>query len=315
MADIVQTEGFGRPGGPANAGELIAQGQTVQQIQTPYATAVSVQRPRELKVVLEKCLIEAEIGGDSMYYRWEVTSTDKKTGKSVKSAIEGPSVNMALMIARNMGNCAVIQRPMQETKTGFIFTAAFVDLETGFTIERQFRMDKNFTIYGNMDQFRKDDIRFQIGQSKAIRNVVNNAINSGILNKCLEMAKSSVRKTIEAEIKKVGGEIALVIDRVLKAFAKYSIQAEDIERKLGVKTINWDVDELVMLYGDLKALKEGTETADSLYGPDEPEPEKKPASEGTLDPAQMTNGDPATHQGYEKPKDGKKPAGQGSMGF
>lgn len=299
MNDLVQTERLS----PNSAGELIAAGQTVQQIQTPYATAVSVQKPRDLMAVLNKCLIEAEIGGDSMYYRWETSSTNKQTGKTVKSAIEGPSVNMALMIARNMGNCAVIQRPMQETKTGFIFTAAFVDIETGFTIERQFRMDKNFTIYGNMDSFRKDDIRFQIGQSKAIRNVVNNAINSGILNKCLEAAKNSVRKTIEGQIAKEGGEIAKVVDRVLKAFAKYQITAEDIERKLGVKTAHWDIDELVMLYGDLKALKEGTETAESLYGPDEPEttPENPP-SNGPLNVGDMKPGDPANHQGYQDPK-------------
>lgn len=287
-----------------SAAEALSQGKAIQVMQTNYATAVTVQKPRDLRDVQRRCIEEAELAGDAMYYRWEVESTNKKTGLITKSFIEGPSVNLALAAVRNFGNVVIQQRPLQETKTSWVFTAAFIDLETGFTIERQFRMSKDYKIFGNMDQFRKDDIRFQIGQSKAIRNVVNNAVPVGIINRMLEAAKGSVRRDLEEAIKKRGGDIQKIIEPMLVKLGKVGATVEMIEKKLGLKVTSWDVETLVILSGDLKAIQSGQETADSLYGEDAPEPTATTDNSPNL--SDMKPGDPTTHQGYKQPGNGNK---------
>jgi hypothetical protein len=294
------------------AGEMIEAGKTLQQIKTPYVTAVAVQKPRELKDVVRRCVEEAELAGDSFYYRWEVESTDKKTGKKKKGYIEGPSINLALAAVRNFGNMAVHQMPVQETRTSWIFTAAVIDLETGFTLERQFRMDKNFTIYGQMDSFRKDDIRFQIGQSKAIRNAVMNSVPAGLVDKMLAAAKNSVRTKIEERIKQVGGDIQKVIAEMLVAFGKHGVTQEMIAGKIGLARDKWDVETLTMLSGDLKALVSGAETAGSLYAEDEQEePENVGDDEKGLAAADMKPGDASEHQDV---RTGKQAAKQAKLG-
>jgi hypothetical protein len=209
----------------------------------------------------------------------------------------------------------VQQRPVIETIAAWIFTAAFIDLETGFTIERQYRMDKNFPVYGKMDKFRKDDIRFQIGQSKAIRNVVLNAVPAGLVDRMMEASKGSVRERIEKEVKEKG--IEEVRKRVLQALVKQGVDPERVIKKLGAKFEDWDVEIITLLYGDLKALKTGEETADSLYGDDDPVPSVE-AGKNSLNTASMLAGDPSTHQGHEpakKDNDKSKRGGKSGEGL
>ena len=278
------------------AGQAIQQGHTIQQIQTQYATAVSVQRPRNLIEVQNRCLQEAELSGDTFYYRWEQNIKDKKTGQTTKKWLTGGSIDCALTLVRNFGNAVVQQRPVQETRTAWVFTAAFIDLETGFTLERQFRMDKNFPVYGKHDEYRKADIRFQIGQSKAIRNVVFNSTPSAIKNRMVDAAFNSVRKVIIKKMEAAKGDIMAVINPLLEAFKSFGVTSEMIENKIGVKVGHWDIEILTLLTGDFKAIKSGNETVDSLFGEDTPEPEQ---NGGGLSTDDMKPGDPATHQGYE----------------
>jgi len=301
--------------GTESAGDLIMAGETMQQIKTAYATAVQVQKPRILKDVLRRCVEEAELAGDEFYYRWPISSKDRKTGGVTKGFVEGPSINLALAAVRNFGNMVVQQLPVQETSNSYIFTAALVDLETGFTLERQFRMSKDFPVYGKMDRFRKDDIKFQVGQSKAIRNVVLNGIPSGLISKMIGAAKGSIKKQIEAKVLRIG-DIQKVIDEMLAAFEKHGVTEGMVEDKVNLKRKSWDIETLTLLSGDLKALVSGAETADSLYAEDEPEPE---VAENGLAGTAMKPGDPGEHQdirtgeaaGDGKKKDKKK---QGKLG-
>lgn len=287
-----------------SAGQIIARGDTLQQIQTPYATAVSVQNKRDLKDVTRRCLEEAELGGEAFYYHWEVESTNRKTGEKTKSVVENGSINCALSAIRNWGNTAVAQRPIQETDSSYIFTSAVIDLETGFTLERPFRMDKNFPVYGRMDKYRKEDIRFQIGASKSIRNVVMNFVPKGLINKMVEAAMNSVRISLEKKIKKAGGEISKVIADMMVSFGRFRVTQEMIEKKIGLPVKNWDVETLVILTGDLRALKDGHETAESLYCDDRPEPQT-----GSMSADDMKPGDASTHQGYDDTPEQPTPSG------
>jgi hypothetical protein len=89
--------------------------------QTQFHTAVAVQRRRNLDKVVAAVLREAEFAGDAFYYSFPMG------GKK----IEGPSIGLAMAMAREWSNCAV---PVEyyEAATEWVFNAHFVDLERGF---------------------------------------------------------------------------------------------------------------------------------------------------------------------------------------
>lgn len=294
MAQLVKTEVVDRATGEVafnTAGEAIAKGKTVQAIQTQYATAVAVQKPRDLIEVERLCLQEAALAGEVCFYGWGAG----------KDRIEGPSIDCAMIAARNWGNAAVEMRPVADTPTAYILEAGFIDLERGFTLTRQFRQSKKWKVHGKFDDERKDDIRFQIGQSKAQRNCILKALPKWLFDKMLEVAKKGVREKIEKYIKSNSIEAARKL--ALDGLAKFSVSLERIEEKYGKKYKAWDVDMLIVLKGDIRALADGIESADMLFPiqtEEEPEPEK-----GKIDPEKMKNGDPDKHQGHEP-----EPAGQ-----
>jgi len=279
------------------AGAMIQAGATIRQIQTQYTTAVAVQKPRTLLEVQKRCLEEAALAGESLYYGWSAGN----------ERIEGPSVKCAMIAHRNWGNAVLEMQPVQETATAHIFTAAWIDLETGGTIMRQFRQAKNWTVYGKHDEARKEDIRFQIGQSKAARNVILNAIPEWLIDKMIDQAKEGVREKLDQYIKKNGIESARQL--IVKELAKHGITLERIEVRTGVKYGGWDTEILVTLKGDVKALRDGAESALTLFPIDE---EPTAAVESGLSDLKMSPGDSSEHQDV---KTGATDPGQKGLGF
>jgi hypothetical protein len=273
---------------------LIAAGKTLQKLETPYATAVAVQKPRSMVEVRRRCIEEATLAGEDCFYGWG----------GGKDRVEGPSIICAMIAVRNFGNCYVGPRtPVQETEESFIFSSAFVDLETGFTYERQFMQSKKWTIYGKMDEARKSDVRFQIGQSKADRNVILRSMPGWLIDAMMEKAKAGVRERIEKYVKEHSIEAARKY--ALDALAKFSVKLDRIEWKYGVKYAEWNIDILTQLAGDVNALMKGMESADTLF----PVPEKQPPVVGKLDLTTAKPGTPDQHQpvsGSAPPADPQK---------
>ena len=231
---------------------LVASGQALQKVQTQFSTAVAIQRPRRRLDVIRACEEEATIAGDDFYYSWTVNAKDGK------KLVEGLSVQAALAAARNWGNCAV-PCSVDENINTYLFTATFVDLETGFNLQRAFRQKKSLNIGKKYDE-RAEDIVFQIGQSKAIRNVILNALPSWLTTRMLMKAKENV---IE-KIKKMG--IAVAREKTVAFFAKYGVTPDRIENKLaGKKFAAWDAEDLALLQGAMNTLISGQESADSLF--------------------------------------------------
>lgn len=260
MTDLIDQESAESNGGGMSAPErILTSGRAVQKMQTSYATAVAVQRPRDLKRTERALLQEATLAGEDFYYGWSV-----KDNKGKLSRIEGPSVDLANAAARCWGNCAVESLPVQDAGDSWIFTGAFVDLETGFTMTRQFRQSKASTVFGRMDNERKDDIRFQIGQSKAIRNVVLNALPPSLIRHAMEEAKKGVRAKLEKFINEKG--LPAAIDIIVKELGKLGVKEAQIIDRVGVvETKAMTVDHLVMLRGDLTAIQSGQEYAETLF--------------------------------------------------
>lgn len=235
-------------------GQAMSNGGALQRVATAYTTAITVQKARNLRNVEMKALDEAKLLGADAYYGWG----------SGEDHIEGPSKGLAMSLVRCYGNCAVDMGEVQETADAWIFTARFVDIETGFTLTRQFRQSKKWKIHGKFDEARKEDIRFQIGQSKAVRNVVLNALPEWLTRRALDAAKGGVREKIEETIAKYG--ISVVSDKALKKLDQLGAPPARVLAAMG-RTVAaaLTVEDLVLLHGNIALLETRADTVDALF--------------------------------------------------
>jgi len=248
-----------------------------------FQMARVVDVERSLEVVRRKLLEEADMAGDSFFYAWG----------SGKNAIEGPSIVLAMSAIRLFGNCAVQMLPVEDSPEAWIMTARIVDLETGFSLERQFRQSKKHVVHGKHDDARKEDIRFQIGQSKAARNAIVNLVPRWIINQAMDQAKEGVGRRLDEKINAKG--IAHVTNNMIAALGKQGVTEEMIFKKYAItKREAIDRDMLILMNGDRTALADGLEYVDSLY-----------PSEGS---AAKTGGKVAVGELPEKKTKAKKPA-------
>ncbi len=276
--------------------QVAINGQTLQKMSTSYATAVSVQKPRILEDVRRRLNDEARIGGEGFYYGWGV-------GKGKR--VEGPSIQLATAAARSWGNCAVEMEDVQDLGDSWVFTAIFVDIETGFTLKRQFRQSKTFIIYGDHDDHRKDEMRFQIGQSKATRNVVVNALPKSLIREAMSTAKTGVRKRLEEWIAKKGeGGLVMAQDGALEQLKRLGVSEEQVLAKVSRPTRGAiTVDDLVILKGDIMAIDDGNDRVEGLY------PEVGQAEPTTEDLMDHLGGEVETGPEAAPAPDAKPPTG------
>jgi len=261
----------GDPTEMRGAGEMINSGMALQQVKTAYATAVAVQKPRSIAQVTRNVLAEAAMAGSAFYFRWPVKN--RKTGKT--SIVQGPSVDLAMCVARNWGNAAM-EIDVQETHTHYMFKASFVDLETGFTVPRLFRQRKGQDIGGGYGDDRAEDMVFQIGQSKAQRNAINKAMPGWLLEQAIEVARDSEIKGIKPE------NLVVARAKVLDFFSKYGITADRVEAVLERGADMWTAEDIVNLRASATALKEGRITANELFPPiEQPTKESDPTTKKT----------------------------------
>jgi hypothetical protein len=272
----------------ARVGELrdaAMAGVPMQQTKTTYMTAQTVQYPRDLVRVQDKCLVEADLAGDVFFYSWTVKSKEKNkaTGKyeEVDKVVEGITVHGALALLRNFGNCAVEPGQVVDMGDAWLFNPVFVDLETGTSIPRPFRLPKNSNVPGAYDAERKDMMRFQKGWSFAVRNVIEDGTPAYIAKAMVEKAKGKVRErvvfdfenTFKKDMEKmgqatIGRMIGVGCDR--KAIlARFHVVAP------GGLTI----DNIVIMQNEFEAIKSGAASPLELYPlpVEEPKPEEKKA--------------------------------------
>lgn len=234
--------------------DLVSSGSGLQRVQGAATTVVRVQKDRDIVDVQKRAMLESDLMGDLAYYGW---------GQN-KDRIEGPTVKLALMLARCFGNCIIEMEPVQTEKDSWIFTAKFVDLETGFTLMRQFRQSKKWMVYGKHDDERKDDIRFQIGQSKAIRNVVLNAIPEWLVDQAIDKAKGNVKAKILKRIADQGLD-KVQTDAVSRCEA-LGVPPERLLNLFGRPTVKaLTVEDLVTLAGNIRAVETGTDRVENVF--------------------------------------------------
>jgi hypothetical protein len=218
--------------------------------QTQFHTAVAVQRPRNLDKVVAAVLREAEFAGDAFYYSFPMG------GKK----IEGPSIGLAMAVAREWGNCAV---PVEyyETAAEWVFNAHFVDLERGFMVSRVFRKKKGKGAFKKLEDDRAEDMTFQAAQSRAIRNVVLAGVPRWLTDQAKERAKEAVLKGISKE------GLAAATEKALKFLAGYGITEERVIALLAKPKHEWASEDIATLRGLASQLKDGQATPDHLFPP------------------------------------------------
>lgn len=288
--------------------------QVVIQDRMAGAREVAQSHKRNLKEFWKKALDLAELSGDDAYFLWEQRSRDKATNRDIITEIKGLSasaVQSTLMLYQNIWSEPA---PVQETANGWVFTVLVTDLENNSTISRQYRMDKNYPVYGKHDEYRKNDIRFAIGYSKASRNAGKALLPPGLEDAMIEVARNSVRGKIEKKIAdydyqfqqrqhKLKGLVRYA-DELVAQFALVGIELSDLEKRVDVELRGWTVETFVQLVPDLKALKGGTltlaEYLEAIHGPKAPVVDS--AATGSLSPDSMKAGDASKHQGYETEK-------------
>jgi len=203
--------------------------------------------------ILQKLSALGAAAGDDWFYRFPVKS---KNGQ--KSFIEGPSIKLANDVARIYGNCEVDTRVIDLGSSWLIY-ARFTDFESGYALTRPFQQDKGASRLGGDDQARKLDIAFQIGVSKAIRNVVTNALQT-FADYAFDAARNSLVEKIGKDVKKWQGEI-------VKRLTDRGIDTQRVEFVLGRAAADWTAPDIAKIIAMMKAVADGMATLDETFPP------------------------------------------------
>lgn len=246
--------------------------------------------PRNVEHVMKKMTVLAAQFGDKYVYSWDV----KKKGGGVDT-IEGGTVDLAYDLAREYGNNCTDVRQI-ETPSHLVFYARFTDLETGYTTTRAFQQRKNQTAGGRMDADRQLDITYQIGQSKAIRNVILKALNT-YAEYCIEEAK----KGMYDKIKKDPDKYLSAIDRGLE---KFEISLVDVERQVNRTKANWTIRDIANIFAKLKSVDEGMASPRDAFPVETPTMATPTATEAKPRSAEKKKPEPVQEQKETTASDG-----------
>lgn len=226
--------------------------------------------------IMNALKVHAKMAHREYMYRWPV-----KLKGGGKAYVEGPTIKLANDLARIYGNCRV-DTWMYETATHYVFSSTFTDYETGYQLNRMFKQRKGQTM-GLKDADRQEDIVFQIGQSKSIRNVVVNALRT-YADFMMEEAQDSLLDWIEGNQDKARA-------RLVEHFAALQIDMARVNRVIGRPAEKWLVPDMARLQAEIQSIQDGMADGDDLYPVDDLEAadlkdaaDKKPTPEREQQP-------------------------------
>lgn len=203
--------------------------------------------------ILQKLAALGAAAGDDWFYRFPV-----KNKNGGKDFIEGPSIKLANDVARIYGNCEVDTRVIDLGPSWLIY-ARFTDFESGYALTRPFQQNKNASRMGGSDNDRRLDIAFQIGVSKAIRNVVTNALQT-FSDYAFEAARNSL-------IDKIGKDVQKWRDKTLAGLANHNVEAQRVEFVVGRAAKDWTAPDIAKIIAMMKAIADGMATIDETFPP------------------------------------------------
>lgn len=242
--------------------------------------AVSVAVRRDEREIFQKIKTIATAAGDDFFYSWPTKNKD-----GTKGEVAGPSVKCANAVARLFGNCSVKVRVF-DMGANWIFYAQFYDLETGFVLERPYQQRKGQNVGGGMDKDRATDIVFQIGTSKAARNVVCNA-----LSEFTDFAFAVAREQL---VEKVGKNLPKFLEQVKTRLGELKVEIKRVELTRGKPADKWLAGDVAKIIAEIQACNDGMAHPEELWplvdptaakpGDPKPQPEDFHPETGELSP-------------------------------
>lgn len=221
-----------------------------------YDGVISAQRvavKRNEAEIMRKIEILARVNGPRYYYSWEVNDKNSKSGKN---RIEGGNIKLAMDLARLYGNN---QNDIRVIDNGdhWIFYARFVDLETGYSLTKAFQQRKSQSTFNTKDADRKLDIAFQIGQSKAQRNVILAALNT-FSDFAMVCSKSALFEKVSAKPKEF-------IEAIKNDVQELGFDFNRVEANIGLAAQKWDNTIIAKVWAEVQTIKDGVATFDDIY--------------------------------------------------
>lgn len=218
--------------------------------------------------ILGKLKALAAAAGTDWYYRFPVKN--KRAGTT--DWIEGPSIKLANDLARTYGNCEVDIRVL-DLGDSWLFYARFTDFETGFSLTRPFQQYKEASKLGGSDDARRKDIAMQIGASKAIRNVVVNALQT--------FADFAFEEAKDAIVEKIGRDLDGWRAKITDRLKQQGVDVKRVEMAIGRIAADWVAPDMARIIAMMKAVNDGMATLDETFPPaaaGETKAEQQPAS-------------------------------------
>lgn len=224
------------------------------QAQNQYFTAMKVQVPRDLAKIRNEMLTEAKMAKEKFYYSlpWG-------------ARVEGPSIGMAKSLARTFGNC-LLDMKVETSSDSWLFKAYFIDLEKGYCVSKLFSQPRKINLGKNFDKkeniARRENIAFQIGQSKALRNVIVLAMPEWLIEETFETAKEAA---LEDSSGKKGEKSK---QNAIKYFGQRGISIEQLEVFLGNrKSDTWVATDIAKLRELVQSVKENVVALADVFPP------------------------------------------------
>jgi len=272
---------------PPTKGQLAGDGDVEMEIFGPIVTARAVQVKRNPKAIMAELGDLCDQFGELFYYSWEAKGADGKV-----STIEGLTTKAANVLMMAWGNCRVDTRCLDKGEY-WEFLAQYIDYEKGVTITRPFRQRKAMNLGKRMDAERKMDIQFQIGASKAARNVIDKVL---VLQSEF-MVERSKNKLLEWVTKNKDK----AIENLQRASKQNGVPLERLERYVERKQPEWLPRHLARLLQAFRAISEGVGTVDDIFGTVEAQID----GEGSDDLGGQKSAEPEKTKKDPKPKDPK----------
>lgn len=271
-----------------------AGGAATDQALAGFVTAQKVAIKRDFPRILAEGKAVAAAAGDRFFYRIPFKQKDRNSGETRTTFVEGPSINAAMAAVSLYGNCKVAAVVEKETQDAWTFAAQFQDLEKGVTIVRSFQQRKGQNT-GMRDQGRQADIVFQIGQSKAMRNVIVAALPL-LVSEMHEAAKDSLVGKIE---KNPDGWR----EKILSGLERRQISIKRVERAVARGHEKWTPADMARIVADMNAVADGVTTPDDLWPPAPGEATTEESGDRTMTEAAAAEaGTPGEEEGEAAPE-------------
>jgi hypothetical protein len=179
--------------------------------------------------------------------------------------ITGPSINLAKIIAQQMGNMRIENKVVSYDATHVTCEATCFDLEKNFAIRTQIKR----SISGKDGRYSEDmcTIIGNAGNAIALRNAIFAVVDSNIIDKIYSAAKQKITGDVSDEIKLIARRNT-IIDGFKDTYKSYNLTDDEIAGSVGKASINHiNANDLITLIGFEGSLSAGEITFDSVFRP------------------------------------------------